>query len=344
VTPLAFAVLRRLADAEFRSGSVLARDFGVSRGTIWNAVCSIEAAGLTVFRVRGRGYRLAHTVSLLERDMIVRHAGTCAARLTIELADRVDSTNTLLMQRAAAGAPCGTVLAAELQERVRGRMGRAWHAGLGESLTFSLLWRFTQGAAALAGLSLAAGVAIVRALEKIGAHDIALKWPNDVLWRGHKLAGLLIEMQGDALGPSAVVIGVGLNVSLSEAVRARIDQPAAALERACGEVPDRNRVLGALLAELTDVLDTFARQGLAPLRAEWERHHAYQDKPVTVTLPDGRREEGIACGVGDDGVLQFETPRGLRRLHSGEISVRSDASEGGGRVARRAPPLTRTRS
>jgi BirA family biotin operon repressor/biotin-[acetyl-CoA-carboxylase] ligase len=325
-TALSFSVLRLLADGHFHSGATLARELDVSRGTVWNAVCALEALGLSIYRVRGRGYRLPEALSLLDAAQIGKHAGDAAARVSIELVDVADSTNVRLMARAGAGASAGSVLAAEWQESGRGRRGRPWHAGIGGGVTFSLLWRFAQGASAVAGLSLAAGVALVRAFAKLGARDLALKWPNDVLWREGKLAGLLIEMQGDALGPSAVVIGVGINVRLSDAVRGRIDQPAADLESACGVALDRNAVLGHVLAELTSVLDAFSRDGFAPMRAEWERYHAHQGKAVTVNLPDGRSDEGVARGVGDDGALLFETGNAVRRLHSGELSLRSAAS------------------
>lgn len=322
MTELSFRVLRLLADGEFHSGAALARILGVTRGTIWNAVRALDRAGVEVFRVRGRGYRLAQPVSLLDAHAIAHHAGDDAARFAIEVVDVTESTNTLLMQRAAAGAPGGSVVVAECQRGGRGRLGRSWHADIGGALTFSVLWRFTQGAAALAGLSLAAGVALVRALSRTGAAGVQLKWPNDMLWRGRKLAGMLIEMQGDALGPSAVVIGIGINVRLSDATRRRIDQPAADLETACGHTLERSALLGTILAELACVLDAFSKDGFAPLREEWQRHHAHQDRRVLVRLPGGRSDEGIARGVGDDGALLFETGNAVRRLHSAEVSVR----------------------
>jgi len=327
MTGISFRVLRLLADGEFHSGEAIARELGVSRGTVWNAVRALDAAGLEIYRVRSRGYRLPYPLSLLDRPSIARHAGFEAARFAIEVVDLAESTNTALLQRAAAGAPNGTVIAAEWQQSGRGRMGRAWHAGLGGGITFSLLWRFTQGAGALAGLSLAAGLGVVRAISKLGADEVLLKWPNDVLWRGGKLAGMLIEMQGDALGPSAVVIGIGVNVRLSDALKRRIDQPATDLETACGGAIDRSRALGVILQELAPVLDTFSRDGFAPLRAEWERHHAHQGKEVSVTLPGGRTDTGVAQGVGDDGALLFETGNAVRRLHSGELSLREGAAQ-----------------
>lgn len=323
--PLTYRVLKLLAGGDFCSGEALARALDVSRASIWHAVRAIEAAGLEVYKVHGRGYRLREPVSLLDAAEVRRHLGPQAARFTLEILDSVPSTNTLALERAAAGAPNATVIAAEWQTAGRGRQGRAWQAGLGGALTFSMVWRFAQGAGFLQGLSLAAGIALIRALRKLGVEEARLKWPNDVVWRGAKLAGILIEMQGDALGPSCVVVGTGVNVRLSDAVSARIDQAASDLESACGRGVDRNAALAALLSELRGVLETFGQAGFAPLRAEWQRYHACQDKRVRMILPDGRCESGVARGVTDDGALLLATSAGLRRYHSGEVSLRPAA-------------------
>jgi BirA family biotin operon repressor/biotin-[acetyl-CoA-carboxylase] ligase len=318
-----------LADGEFHSGETIARALGVSRGTVSNAVRALTASGMDVYRVKARGYRLAEAVSLLDAAAITRHAGPAANRFHVEVLDVVDSTNTLLLRRAAAGARDGEVIAAEWQQAGRGRMDREWHAAIGGALTFSVLWRFSQGAAALAGLSLAVGVALSRAVANLGASDVQLKWPNDLLWRERKLGGVLIEMHGDALGPSAVVIGIGVNVRLPPNVRERIDQPAADLQTACGSTIDRNKAIGSILAELASVLDTFSAHGFAPLRDEWVRKHAFEGKHVEVKLPAGRCDGGIVRGLAEDGALLLETKGTMRRLHSAEITVRRvDARSG----------------
>ncbi len=316
-------VLKSLADGEFHSGEALGRSLGMSRASVWNAMRKLGATGLEIYSVRGRGYRLQRPLSLLDHAEVERYLRHRDGRFTLEIVDSVGSTNTLLMQRAQAGAPGATVIAAEWQSGGRGRQGRAWHAGIGGALTFSLLWRFTQGASSLAGLSLAIGVALARALAKLGVVGAGLKWPNDVVWRGKKLAGILIEMQGDALGPSLAAIGIGVNVRLSAAIRSRIDQDVTDLESASGRTLDRNEVLALLLEELWGVLETFARDGFAPLRREWQHRHAHQDRAVTVILSDTRRESGVARGVAEDGALLVETRTGMRRYHSGEISLRS---------------------
>jgi len=316
-----FAALRLLTDGEFRSGQDIARRLGVSRASVWNALHALDGAGIEIFKVRGRGYRLAEPMSLLDHAAIKRHLGARAAHFKIELLDCTDSTNTLLMQRAAAGAVSGCMIAAEWQTHGRGRRGRAWHAALGSALTFSLLWRFQQGAGFLSGLSLAVSVAVARALAAFGAADCGVKWPNDVLWRGCKLAGILIEMQGDMLGPSAAIIGIGLNCRLPDAVRAHIDQPVADLEQIIGGKVDRNRLLASLLIELDRVLEQFARDGFAPLRDEWQRRHVYQRKTVRLKLPDGGSINGTVEGVAEDGALLLATKTGRRRFHGGDISL-----------------------
>lgn len=324
--PLAYQVLRRLAGGEFHSGAALAQAIGVSRASVWNAVQEIEAAGVEVFRIRGRGYRLARALSLLDAARLQQWLGD-GVPFSVDIVDEAESTNTLLQQRAQGGAPHASVIVAEWQRAGRGRLNRPWHAGIGGALTFSVLWRFAQGAAALAGLSLAVGLALVRALETFGVRGAGLKWPNDVLWRGHKIAGILIEMHGEALGPSAVVIGVGVNVRLPPALTARIDQPAADVETVLGAEGghgvDRNRLLAVLLHELNRVLLEFERAGFQPFREAWQHRHVHQDNEVRLSLPGGRLESGRARGVGNDGALLLETAHGVRPFHSGDVSVRA---------------------
>jgi len=325
--PLAYHVLRLLADAEFRSGAALARATGVSRASVWNAVREIEAAGVEVFSVRGRGYRLARPLSMLDGEQLAGALGD-ASPFSIEIIDETDSTNTLLLQRTQSGAVHASVITAEWQRAGRGRLHRPWHAAVGGTLTFSVLWRFSRGAATLAGLSLAVGLAVVRALDSFGAAGTGLKWPNDVLWRGRKLAGILIEMQGDALGPSAVVIGIGVNVRLPPTLDARIDQAATDVETIVGHAVDRNRLLASLLNELNRMLLEFEHTGFQSFREEWQRRHVHQDKTVRLTLSGGTSESGVARGVGMDGSLLLESARGVRPFHSGEVSLRAAVREG----------------
>jgi len=317
-------LLNILADGEFHSGEVLAERLGVSRASVFNALAGVAEYGVALQRVRGRGYRLARPWQRLEREEILRSLGKDAGQFDIGVLPQAASSNTLLLQRAGPvaaneGAASGSVLAVELQTAGRGRMGRAWRSGLGSTLTFSLLWRFDCGLNALSGLSLAVGVAIARALNGLGAQDVRLKWPNDILTAQGKLGGVLIEAQGDMLGPSAVVIGIGLNCSLPDHLAERIDQPAGALDEVCRDMPTRNRLLAAVLQELAGTLRQFAQDGFAVFGDEWERYHIHQNQPIQLRMADGSVVNGIARGVSRSGELRLETVQGVRQFNSGEV-------------------------
>jgi BirA family biotin operon repressor/biotin-[acetyl-CoA-carboxylase] ligase len=320
---LTFALLRQLADGEFHSGQVLARQFDVTRATVNNALCNVGSLGLTLYSVRGRGYRLARPLQWLAVDQINAGLGKARDELYIEIQDHAASSNALLLQRAAQGAVGGTVLAVEWQTAGRGRLGRTWHSGLGDALTFSLLWRFESGLAALSGLSLAVGIAMMRALHELGVPGAGLKWPNDVLLNHGKLAGVLLEAQGDMLGPSVVVIGIGLNLTVPEELRERIDQSVSDLASLDVPTLERNAVLAVLLKHLVAVLHEFGDRGFAQLRAEWESHHVFQQRPVKLILPDASHIAGMVLGVTDDGALRLATAQGEQVFNAGEVSLRS---------------------
>ena len=322
---LTFPILRLLADGHFHSGEAIARHFGVTRATVWNAMQEAEALGVQLFSVRGRGYRLPEPITLLDRDSVLAAIGEQRAWFNLELHDQLESTNSYLMQQASTGAAHATCVAASLQTRGRGRRGRAWQAGLGASLTFSLLWRFQSGVSALSGLSLAVGVALIRALHGMGVGEAKLKWPNDVLYHYQKLAGILIELQGDMEGPSAAVIGIGINLRLPDNLRQHIDQAATDLQSVMKQPLNPSELLGVLLRHLADVLSEFERNGFESLREEWVQHHLYQGQTVRLLLPDGREAQGVVHGVAPDGVLLVDTATGVQRFSAGEISLRRGA-------------------
>jgi BirA family biotin operon repressor/biotin-[acetyl-CoA-carboxylase] ligase len=284
--------------------------------------------------------------AVLDLAQIVLGLGDVARRFDVDVLAECDSTNTLLLARAEAGAPSGSVLAADHQTAGRGRRGRAWVAAPGDSLTFSLLWRFAPGTAP-AGLSLAVGLAVVRALRKVGAGETAvsqgtalrptngpasgrhstseadteprLKWPNDILLDGRKLGGILVELQPGM--PHAAVIGIGINLRLPTAMPAELRAIAAAWPGS----GDANGVLAAVLRELLAVLEQFATTGFAALRADWIAHHAFQDAPVRLLADFAAPREGICRGVDTDGALLFESDGQVERILSGELSLRSAA-------------------
>ena len=316
---LTFKILRALGDGKFHSGEALAQHFKVSRATVWAAIKQLESLGLTVFAVRGRGYQLAQSAVLLDATELARVNPAQLASFNWVILDAVESTNTYCMQRIRE-LPHATCVAANVQTAGRGRRGRAWVSQLGASLTFSVLWRFESGAAALSGLSLAIGLGIARGLQQFGV-DAQLKWPNDILVNNQKLAGVLIELQGDMDGPSTAVIGVGMNVRLNAQLRASIDQPATDLAQLGLEI-DPNVLLGALLQQLQTVLQQFSQNGFASLRDEWQGFHAHQHQTVTILQANGNTQSGQCMGVTEDGTLLLQTLAGIQKFASGEVSLR----------------------
>ncbi len=320
--PLVLRALRLLADGRFHAGPEIAASLGRSRAALSEALKGAPALGIEVFSVPGKGYRLAHPVEFLDAHAIVGALGPAAARVRLTLLDEVDSTSTRLASLAQAGAPSGTCVAAEWQRAGRGRRGRAWQAGLGASLTFSMLWRFEQGPGQLAGLPLAVAVAAARALERCGVRGVGVKWPNDLVHDWRKLGGILVETSGEMSGPTAAVVGVGINYRLGEGLASRIDQPATDVA-ACGEPPpSRNALLAALLAALVETFERFAREGFAAFRDDWRARHAYAGRRVAVQAAQGPAEEARLVDVAEDGALVAAFAGGTRRLTSAEISLR----------------------
>jgi BirA family transcriptional regulator, biotin operon repressor / biotin---[acetyl-CoA-carboxylase] ligase len=320
---LTFPILHQLANGQFHSGEALAKQFNVSRATIWNAIQHAQSLGIEVFSVRGRGYKLPKAISLFDKTQILQAIGVEREWFHLEVLDEVVSTNTYLMKAAANGAPHASCVVAHIQTNGRGRRGRTWISHLGASLTFSLLWRFDCGAAALSGLSLAIGVGLIRALNELGITSAQLKWPNDVLVQNKKLAGILIDLQGDLDGPSAAVIGVGINVNLPEHIKKNIDQPAIDLNHISVEDINQNQLLGTVLKHFANVLRQFEQSGFIGIKDEWLQYHAYHQQAVRLLMPDGRDIEGQVTDVADDGILLVNTAYGVQRFSAGEISLRA---------------------
>ncbi len=320
-----FAVLAHLADGQFRSGEHIAGALGLSRAAVWKSVASLRALGLPVDAVRGRGYRLAQPFRLLAAEAIL--AGMAPARrarvVRLEILPLLDSTNAHLLRTPALPAEGFAVCLAESQSRGRGRRGRDWVSPFGANLYLSLATLLEAGPAGLDGLSLAVGVGLARALERAGAGGLGLKWPNDVIWRGRKLAGVLIELSTDRDGRARLVVGVGLNVQMPPAAATGIDQPWCDLREVLAQpVADRNALAAQVIDELVATVEAFAVEGLAPFMADWERLDVLRGCVVELQRP-GRAVTGTVRGIDAAGALLLEADGGLQRVTSGEVSVRA---------------------
>ncbi|MDH5324393.1 MAG: bifunctional biotin--[acetyl-CoA-carboxylase] ligase/biotin operon repressor BirA [Gammaproteobacteria bacterium] len=321
-----------LSDGQFHSGEDLSRRLGVSRTSVWNHIRSLRQLGLEVFAVHGQGYRLDHRVEPIDQKLIVSQLDAGVVIPAWEIHWSIDSSNTLLLNRAREGAVSGTVCLTELQTQGRGRRGRQWSSPLGANIYLSILWRFQQGAAALSGLNIATAVALSAALQRLAAAQqktlpgLNLKWPNDVLYDGKKLAGILMEVTGEAAGPCAVVLGVGMNVSMSAAGSESIDQPWTDLRSAMGDTPSRNELIALVLSEFMAMFQQFEQHDLAAFLPRWQPLDGFAGQAVRLHTAQGDIE-GIAQGVAGDGTLLVEIQGQIQRFHSGEISLRKIHSD-----------------
>ena len=316
----AFALLNLLSDGAEHAGTELARALGVTRAAVWHQVAQLREQGLTIDAVRGHGYRLCGCFEPLSADDIRSQlTGTARDTLTVDTITITDSTNERLLAALSTGDIHGRALLAEYQTAGRGRRGDRWISPPGSGLCVSLAWRFDQPPATFSALSLVVGMAIAASLRELGVRDAMLKWPNDILCDNGKLAGILIEMRAEAGGPCSTVIGIGINVQMSEESRALINQPVADFTHASGSPVSRNRLAAALLSALARTLPQFGRDGFAQFRAAWQRYDALAGHAVKLELPN-RVVAGIARGVDEHGALLIEHNGRSERFVAGHLS------------------------
>lgn len=236
----------------------------------------------------------------------------------VEVVAETGSTNADLLARCATlDGP--TLLVAEHQSAGRGRAGRSWLSAPGASLTFSLAWRFAGPLQRLAGLPLAVGVALAEALAANGV-QVQLKWPNDVLRDGAKLAGVLIETQAAPGGGVWAVIGIGMNLVLPDALEQEIGRPVAAAPWLAQM--DRDLLMAQLLGALEARLIDFDQSGFAPFCAPWNHLHAWQGHSVKIVDRGAVLHEGVAAGVDDSARLLLDTADGRIAIVAGDVSLR----------------------
>ncbi len=314
-------VLKTLASGNPASGAELAARVGVTRAAVWKHVDALREQGLPIDARTGLGYRLPWPLRLLDADLI-RSEIKGPKPGALEVHWELDSTSSELARRQDE-LPDLSVVMAEGQHSGRGRRGRPWLSPPGLNIYLSCLKRFDQGFAGLSGLSLAVGVAVTQALEDVGVTEAGLKWPNDVLAKGQKLAGILVELSGEYQGPCVAIVGVGVNVRLTRSMHDDIGQPATDLaELSHGDPPDRNRLAACLIMRLRDGLARFDADGFAAFADEFARLDVLKGKRLHLSGAMGDFD-GTGAGVDATGALRVRTRKGEIRVDSGEVTVRA---------------------
>lgn len=311
-------VLSVLADGEFHSGEILGKELGLSRAAISKHVKLLGTLGLDIYSVTGKGYKLSQPLQFLQRHSILQHIPD-SHDISLEVLNVIDSTNGYLKDKIG-DMESGHMCLAEAQTAGRGRHGRTWVSPYGASLYLSCYWSFSAGYQAIGGLSLAVGVALADALEIMGVNTPQLKWPNDLYLQDKKVAGVLVEVEGQMGAGCDCIIGVGLNIDLPEN-QSTIDQPWTDLAKVMETTIDRNRLAAEVIKQLVASVALFESDGLAPFISKWRQLDLYKDKRIKMTSGN-TVAEGIGRGVNDNGGLLVEVDGIEKAFYGGEISVR----------------------
>ena len=224
---LDFTQLLPLLDhVEYRSGQQLAAHFNVTRATIHNCIARIDALGIELERIPGRGYRLRAPLDLLSEKGIVSNLAREVADSmhTFKCLHQVDSTNSVAFDLELPPAGCFSVVLAEKQTAGRGRRGRTWISPYAANIYASVVRGMQRPMHELSGLSPYLAICIVETLHALGLPGLSLKWPNDIFCRHKKLAGLLIECSGELIGSCKVIVGFGVNVTMKSYHNIEIDR------------------------------------------------------------------------------------------------------------------------
>lgn len=319
-------ILTMVADGEFHSGTAVGEVLGISRAAVNKAVQQLVAEGHEIHSVTGRGYRLAVPIDFLDYQYLSRALAEHGHHETVlYVLDRVSSTSRYLVEQHT-DVHVPAVCLAEHQTAGRGRRGRQWRTTPYRNLMLSVSHQLPLRPADLTGLSLAMGVAAADSLHAAGFTDVGLKWPNDLLCKDRKLGGVLVDLQGESEGPTRVVVGLGVNVHISEADAAAIDQAWTDLRQiGNGQTFSRNALAAAMMANMLDVLNDFERNGFDQYRDRWQSLNVHAGKQVAL-LQGNKRIEGMVEGVDQHGALLLRNSEGMASYHSGEVSLRPQSS------------------
>lgn len=316
-------VLSFLAEAgeEFVSGEAISDKLGLTRAAVFKHVEALRAHGYRIDALPARGYRLAEVPDRLTPLELRPLLNTHDVGQVLHWHERIGSTNDRARELAEEGAEHGEVVVAEAQTEGRGRRGRGWVSPPRRNLYFSVVLRPDLPPARAPELTLVASVAICEALRQAGVHA-GIKWPNDLLASGRKIAGILTELAADPERVSWVVIGVGVNVNargedFPDDLRG--EATSVLLER--GQAAPRALLAAACFTALEGWLDRHAEEGFGPVRAAWRERSVTLGRRVVVKVEGGGEVTGVAEDIDEAGALLVRGPSGLERILTGDVAL-----------------------
>ena len=305
------------------SGAELSQRLHVSRAAIWARIEELRSLGYDIEASPHRGYRLLDTPDVLHADDLISRLGkTRVIGRDIRVFQETTSTNDVVEKLARDGVKEGVVVFAESQTRGRGRLGRKWMSPPREGLWFSILLRPDLRPQEATRLTVASATALRRAIQAQTGLKPAIKWPNDILVRGRKVAGILTELSAELDHVKYVVLGIGVDVNLDPGdLPAELRRVATSLKAELGRPVARPDLAVAILRELDHDYARIAAGQFAALADEWEEHDTTIGHNVVIRMGD-RQVRGRAESLGEDGGLLVRTEHGhLERIIGGDVTL-----------------------
>jgi BirA family biotin operon repressor/biotin-[acetyl-CoA-carboxylase] ligase len=304
------------------SGAEIGRRVGISRAAVWKHVARLRRAGYRIEGTPACGYRLLESPSPVTPSEIAAHLRSKVLGRVIRYDETVDSTNRVARELARSGAVEGTVVVADGQTAGRGRLGRAWFSPPGLNLYLSVVLRPSVPPARGPQLALVAASAVAATIVELSGARPAIKWPNDVLIGGRKVAGILTEMDSEADRVTFVVVGMGINLNMArEALAPELRRTATSLRAEVGREIHRAAFAGRLLAELERRYGRYTAEGFAVLREEWESYSCLTGREVTV-VGGNNRTDGRVLGIDEQGALRLRGADGVvRQILAGDVTL-----------------------
>lgn len=320
-------IIHLLADGGFHSGQAIAEVLQLSRTAVWKKIQSLkDEFGITVHAVTGRGYWLPGGLDLVDEQELADSISDKCAHVSVF--SSIDSTNQYMLECSDIDDQHWGICVAEMQTHGRGRRGRQWLSPYGRNIQMSIGVCLNMSMTDVSGLSLAAGVVLAKFLEDSGVEGVALKWPNDIYINREKVAGLLLEVKGEAEGPVKVVLGIGLNLDMSEIERADIAQPFTDMKSHLrSALPSRTTIVAGLTERLYRAINDFQKNGLVGFLEQWKRYDSYLGQNVMVSSA-ANQSQGVYRGLDEQGRLLLETRQSVKAFSAGEVSLRKQDQDG----------------
>lgn len=314
-------IAKLLSNREYIDGTTIGNTLNITRAAVWKYIKKLEDYGIKIESVKGKGYILVEPLVLLDQESI--RSALNKKKFHIEILEKIDSTNSYL-KKSILEKENIRIAIAEMQTQGRGRLNRNWYAPFGKNINLSLSYPFQKDISELSGLSLIIGLSVCRAINNVCKlqEKLYVKWPNDIVCNGKKMAGILIEIQAESHGACNVIIGIGLNVNMSNASKKNINQKWTSLYQLTGEYQNRNFICAEIIEQMFIYLGRFLDSGLHNFINEWNDKDYLFEKTLNVKSGDNIFE-GIGSGINEQGhlLLKSSANKQIRSFSSGDTTL-----------------------